>query len=462
MVLLAATLASPPAEAQARRRHLASRAAFAALDSTALADSFSMRPADPASAPDSLLLNMVAFLDSSAGPAFGLSHTRLRRWDGYGSQAHPVLGILIDGEELAQLVREVTMLKGMAGVPGPEAERRVQYVLRFLVAHEYAHLMQYKAYGEAAVNDPDSTRIIECGADLLGGLSYRKFLGARYGTRPPPPEAIATAGDFGWVVGAPDWLDGTTHPLPENRRLCITTGMETAVALSGAAAYRRGARDSASVRSAYYLRREEPELNRGLDRGRVDLMAWSRVKARKLAGAGSVVDGSQDLSVVRDSSVSRLVARLAAAAVHGSDSLRRLRGGRAPDDSTTYLLREALSPPWECTINERQGAEVAYCGQRIRTDGAGRSLMFERLVFQVKQGLGEGWREVQPDTTAPGYTRPPGADGRLAVFVSGGGAAYDRASPQVDLELSGSEEFSPMQLPPQYLLSMTVRSAVAR
>ena len=42
MVLLAATLASPPAEAQARRRHLASRAAFAALDSTALADSFSM------------------------------------------------------------------------------------------------------------------------------------------------------------------------------------------------------------------------------------------------------------------------------------------------------------------------------------------------------------------------------------------------------------------------------------
>ena len=48
------------------------------------------------------------------------------------------------------------------------------------------------------------------------------------------------------------------------------------------------------------------------------------------------------------------------------------------------------------------------------------------------------------------------------MFVSGGGAAYDRASSQVDLELSGSEEFSPMQLPPQYLLSMTVRSAVAR
>ena len=462
VALLAVSLAATPAEAQARRRHLESRAVFAALDSVALADSFSMRRADPSHAPDSLLLNMVAYLDAAAGPAFGLTHPRLRGWDGYGSQAHPVLGILIDGQELAQLVGKVTALKAMAGVPKAEAERRVQYVLRFLVAHEYAHLMQYQAYGEAAVNDPDSTRVIECGADLIGGLSYREFLGVRYGSRPPPDEAIATARDFGYVVGAPDWLDGTTHPLPEDRRLCIVTGMGTAGALNGAFAYRHGARDSASVRAADYLRREEPELDQAIDHGTVNLMAWSRVKARKLAAAGAVVDGSQVLAVVRDSSVTRLVGKLAAAAVQGSAALRRFRGGHAPDDSTAYLLREALPPPWECTISERLGGEEAYCGQNIRSDAAGRSLMFDRLVYQVKRGLGEGWHQVQPDTTASGYTRPWGKDDQRVVFVSGGGAAYDLVTPQIELALSGGEMFSPAQLPARYLLSITVRSAAAR
>ncbi|MGH7512925.1 MAG: hypothetical protein ACREOQ_08385, partial [Gemmatimonadales bacterium] len=377
-----AALVPPSADAQARRRHLESRAVFAALDSVTLADSFSMRALDPAREPDSLLLNMVAYLDSSAGPAFGLKGTRLRRWDGYGSQAHPALGILIDGQELAELVGKVTQLKGMAGVPKEEAQRRVQYVLRFLVAHEYAHLMQYKAFGPAAVDDPDSTRIIECGADLIGGLEYREFLGVRYGARPPPIEAIETPRDFGYVVGAPDWLDGTTHPGPESRRLCIVTGMGTAGALSSAAAYQQGARDSAAVQAVEYLRKEEPELYQG----RVDLMTWSRVKARKLASGRAVVDGSQDLAVVRDSSLTRLVGKLAAAAIQGSAALRRYRGGHPPGDSTGYLLREALDPPWECTARERLGAEEAFCGQDIRTDGAERTLLFERMVHQVEQG----------------------------------------------------------------------------
>jgi hypothetical protein len=186
------------------------------------------------------------------------------------------------------------------------------------------------------------------------------------------------------------------------------------------------------------------------------------VKARELAAAGAVVDGSQDLAVVRDSSVTRLVRKLADAAVQGSAALRRFRGGEAPGDSTRYLLREALSPPWECTIAERLGAEEAYCGQSLRTGGAERSLMFERLVWQVQQVVGGDWHRVEPDTTAPGYTRPSGQDRQQVVFVSGRGKANDLVSPLIELELSGSEmAASPVQLPPQYLLSITVRSAAA-
>ncbi|MGH7515623.1 MAG: hypothetical protein ACREOQ_22190, partial [Gemmatimonadales bacterium] len=84
------------------------------------------------------------------------------------------------------------------------------------------------------------------------------------------------------------------------------------------------------------------------------------------------------------------------------------------------------------------------------------------MVHQVEQGLGGGWHRVSPDTTAPGYPLSSDQHGLLVVFVSGSGEAYDLRSPQVELLLSGSEQFSPAQLPPRYQLAITVRSAGVR
>jgi hypothetical protein len=152
------------------------------------------------------------------------------------------------------------------------------------------------------------------------------------------------------LVGRPQ------HPLRENRRLCIAAGTGTAGRLNSLSAVRLGRADSADVAAVRYLEAQEPELAGGS----LDVMHWSRMRGRTLGAAGgAVVEGSQELAVVRDSSVSRLVRALAEAAVKGPASLRVFRAGPSPRDETAYLLRQSLDPPWECTARERLKAEEA-------------------------------------------------------------------------------------------------------
>jgi hypothetical protein len=415
------------------------RGLVTSLDSAVLGDTATIRPMNPDDGLDSVMLGMGNFLDREVGPAFGITNTRIRHWDGYGTQAHPTLGILVDSAEVAGLLDTVIRYKGQANVAAEEISRRLPHVARFLIAHEYAHLLQYRSLDHDSVADLNATRTIECGADLLGGFFYLDYLTFRYGDE-LPEAATQTAIDFGYVVGAKDWLDGTTHPLPEGRRECIGRGVDAA---KGVRAMRAGSQDSAQQASVRWLDQNEPELYRKA----ADLVAWSRMRSRAIVSKQSVVDSSAVFAVVRDTSAEQLVRKLAAATAEGSVALRRFRG--PPGPTGEYLLREALPPPWECVIGEVDSVETARCTLVERM--AGSSSEFLYLVQAVENGLeGTRWRRVNDDDEVA--FRGP------VVFTEKGRDPHNPGSARIEVASDITPESATAQLPPDVETSLYFRA----
>jgi hypothetical protein len=340
-------------------------------------------------------------------------------------------------------------MKGSAGVPPAEIERRLPNVVRFLIAHEYGHLMQYRRFGVDAVAAPNATRVIECGADLLGGMSYRAYLASRYPGGPLPAAAEETAIDFGYVVGAADWLDGTTHPLPEDRRACIRRGVEVSVALANRRLMQAGSTDPAVLAAVKWLQENEPELYGD----QLDVLAWSEVRAKALASTRAVVDSSAVLAVVRDSSVQRLVRRLADAATNGEQTLRAFRSGLAPGETDQWLLRESLTPPWQCRIGKDGGTETARCEQTVRTGATVAWAIYEAIAAAVGEALdGMSW------APAPRVASAGGPDLGVTSFMASGGISDAAKAARISVSLTEAPQSMTVQMPPQSIFSIVVRA----
>ena len=455
-VAVCALVAAPSTHIDAQPTHrLQSRAAFAALDSTALADSSAMVPLDPHARLDSLMLDMWAVLEQQAVSSLGMRPSRIRKWNGFGSQAHPTVGVLVDRDEVDTLLTKVRVLKGMAHVAPEEITRRAEWAVRFLVAHEHAHLVQYHVFGADSVENPASTRIIECGADIFGGYQYQRYLDARALSDSVPPAARAAAEDFGYVIGSNDWLDGTAHPLPENRHDCIGTGMSAAAGMDALAGARRGAGDSLADPRVRWLTEREPVLRAG----RISAIEWSRVRARELAAVGAVVGGSMELAVVRDTSLGTLVRHLAALAEQGSTALRALRSDLAPGAASTYLLREALPPPWQCSIATVNGVEQAECRYTTLTGATEAKALVSQLRERVRVALeSDGWGEANAAAQAAATAGDPGRGFQHVFFTRGGKDPGNPSIARVDVFRGDVAPQSAIQSPPSVTLGFAVRA----
>lgn len=436
---------------------LQSRAAFAALDSTALADSSAMVPLDPHARLDSLMLDMWATLEQRAVSSLGMQASRIRKWNGFGSQAHPTVGVLVDGDEINMLLTKVRIMKDRANVAPEEITRRAEWAVRLLVAHEHAHLVQYHVFGKDSVENPASTRVIECGADIFGGYQYQMYLDARALSDSVPAAARAAAEDFGYVIGSTDWLDGTAHPLPENRHACIAAGISAAAGMDALSRARQGVGDSLSDPLVKSFAEREPALRAG----RISAIEWSRVRARELAAVGAVVGGTKELAVVRDTSLGKLVRHLATLAEQGSAKLRTLRSDRAPGGRVTYLLREALPPPWQCSIATVDGVEEAGCNYTVFTDSSEADTLIAQLRERVRIALAiDGWSQVPSaaEVSEPGVT---GIRVRR-MFFTHGGKPVEPSVARVDVFRRETPPISPMQSPPSVTLGFTVRAKANR
>jgi hypothetical protein len=400
-------LGADVSHAQARR-HLQSRAAFAALDSPQLADSSRMLPRDRRVRSDSLLLDMWRWLDSAGTAQLGLPASRVRRWDGFGSQAHPALGILVDGAELDTLMHTVRRYKAAHEIPPDEIERRAEWSIRFLVSHEYGHLVQYAFVGRDTLENPDATRAVECSADMLGGLQFAAYLADRRTRDTVPAVAAEVARDFGYVIGGNSWLDGSTYPLPERRRDCIAMGL-----------------DSASVWSW------REAVTRSLLRASEMAGVGARVVAeRDTAGAAARIS---DVDVLRAASISEFVRRLATAAAKGSADLWKLRGRPFDADSSRYLPRETLADPWRCLMYRETADESARveCEFDIRL-GETRDLSCE-LRQQLDAALeGTQWKVAQASGDNPYWSSEQYRYDSHVFYTLKGKNAYQGGVARVD------------------------------
>jgi hypothetical protein len=440
--------ASAGAQDTARVR---SMAAFASMNAATLASYGAVRPLDKINVEHAALLGMVAWLDSTVGKQAGLASTRIRWWEG-GTQSYPTQGILIDDKQIASFLGALIAQKGRAGVPKAEARRRLAYALRFMAAHEYAHLLQYQVLGLGTVGARRLHRSIECSADLLAGMMYSRYLRTRLADDSTREVAKLAASHFANVVGSNDWLDDAAHPTPRLRQTCIEVGLANAPAFSLTFLKERP-RDSTEEAFQDRMRRQSPKLFSG----ETSIVQWSVDKASQLFGLAAQRPTSdvEELSVVsRDTTIASAIARIIGAALRGTGAMSALEGPPAPTREVAYVLRESFPEPWECTLVRLRQAPAGRCVLHGHQDDDAVREIVEATVLAVSQGL------KATDWTLASQRRSRAAFDSTRTFdVRGRGALKGRRA-QIDVLADRTMSRSDMvaQQPPPYSVTVTVRT----
>lgn len=395
-------LAARDLDAQSKRQ-FRSRAAFAKLDTMALMDSAEMRLLNPRERFDSLMIQMLDHLNVAYAPAVGLEPTRIRNWEGFSTQAHPVAGILVDRPEVDGLVKLLKDHKELAGVPNDEIERRVNHVVQFLVGHEYAHLVQYALLPRDSVESVNATRIIECAADIVGAALHQRYARARFGEGKLLEAALAATANFGWEIGAGNWLDGTSHPIREHRMQCIQVGQGTMIADAQ------------------------------------ELTAWSLSESRRITSVGSAVDRDKGVAVSRDSSMAAFLSELTTLASRGAAAMLDLQGPALPEPGM-FILRKSLSTPWRCVLGVEEGRSTAICDVILFRNEAVSA--YDRLVSSAAEVLDRNeWQRDSASVLLAGTGKLEGFTRRVDGRVRG------RVEVSVSQNSVGAQ--SPMQQMPQ-------------
>lgn len=288
----------------AQPRLYSSRADFARLTDRELRDSSAWVALDTSDRAEAAMYDMFLVLHGSLARSFRSVRSIIRRADGGGTHAHPHEGILIDGLEVHHLIDTAGAVLRAHGLPPTDVDMHVQYMLRFIVAHEYAHLLQYDRLDSAYVEAPANGRIIECAADIVGSALEQLSMTIN-SIKPAETEAVyATLKDFGFLIGFDDWLDGTAHPPRNTRYECIARGRSAFVLQTIRTSHPNVTSDSIEHVSGSLISRDD----RDYFDGTIDITEWAIRYARGiLRRTHAISEVSLDGSVVRDSSIAEYV-----------------------------------------------------------------------------------------------------------------------------------------------------------
>lgn len=136
--------------------------------------------------------------------------TEVKLTDGDTSKSDPDNTITISRTQLAQ-------------IRGKFGEQQFRQMLRFLLAHEKTHQVQYRSYSVAAVraNDSERRRIYEAQADVLAGKYLMETMGS------PTQNDMVTIIDTLKIAFDLGTLEGSDsdHPTQEQRRTAARLGM---------------------------------------------------------------------------------------------------------------------------------------------------------------------------------------------------------------------------------------------
>lgn len=140
--------------------------------------------------------------------------TPVRLTDGDSSRADPDNTISISRPQLKQI-------KGRVAAP------QFRQMLRFLLAHEKTHQVQYRMYSVAAVrvDDPERQRLYEAQADILAGEYVMETMGKP--TEDDMPTIVDTL-KLAFDMGTLEYTD-LNHPSKEERRTAARLGMASGI-----------------------------------------------------------------------------------------------------------------------------------------------------------------------------------------------------------------------------------------
>jgi hypothetical protein len=125
---------------------------------------------------------------------------------------------LPSGEVLVDLSELESVLEDVEGNYRP-------LVVKFVIAHEIWHQVQYRIYGLDATEDKyKQQKTLECQADMMAA----HYLAAEIGSATElQQKAVATLPEFAFVLGR--LSDGLLHPSEIQRRLAVEIGLQRAI-----------------------------------------------------------------------------------------------------------------------------------------------------------------------------------------------------------------------------------------
>jgi hypothetical protein len=165
---------------------------------------YNFQPLDASNEIDRMIFEEMRSIDRVAGFSTPVWKTNTR------TIAHPTAGIGINIKELGDYAQRANV-------------RQFRQYLRFILAHEKTHQLQFLRYPTAFRQaDAEQHRIYECQADILGG---KYLIEAQGQPEEEDQQAIRDALQVAFVMGTEEFGTTVTHPSHEQRRTAVRLGM---------------------------------------------------------------------------------------------------------------------------------------------------------------------------------------------------------------------------------------------
>ncbi len=178
------------------------------------------RPLDDSVKLDSDVLKMMKTLDE-----INQTSTKVYWADDVGCSAHPGVGITLNHKELRKFQQM-------------QDPKQFNDVIRLILAHEQAHMLQFQYYDLRSMGDATKTRSIEAQADLLAGATVIWSLLKERVDPNPANERIKIWMEFSQKAGTDVWAQDA-HPRSEQRARLVTLGFNAGLQQVDLANYKR-------------------------------------------------------------------------------------------------------------------------------------------------------------------------------------------------------------------------------
>lgn len=264
--------------------------------------------------------------------------------DGQGSSAHPEAGIGLDQRQFARL-------RDSLSTPTFDA------VVRFLLAHEWAHMLQFKQYSREELVDPKWRGTLECHADLWAGISLANIAPDTGLTVEERRDLVSAYSTVTALLGNPGSPLPWMHPRPERRMRCLVTGLAAGGRMRQLAHYANTG-DTATARTIRAWSQLDSRWFDSIDAGA--LRPW--IEVTSFAIAANLHPVRLPWAGLFDEPIE--IGRMMMAAHLGADTLRAraLRPGE-PGRLNASGIAGKLGVPsaTECSFEEDDGAAWIAC-----------------------------------------------------------------------------------------------------